>query len=69
MISFHPIETPVILLISVFWLWMLVDCLFNKSLREKQKGLWLFLTLLILFTHILGPLSTSSYDLKTSNHR
>jgi hypothetical protein len=46
-----------------------VDCLFNKSLREKQKGLWLFLTLLILFTHILGPLSTSSYDLKTSNHR
>ncbi len=55
--SFHIIELPFILipalLITVFWFWMLIDCLSNRSLRGGQKVLWL---LFILFTHILGAI-------------
>ncbi len=39
------------LLFSLFWLWMLIDCLLNKTLHNSQKILWV---LLILFTHIFG---------------
>lgn len=55
--SFHIIELPFILipvlLVTAFWLWMLIDCLSNTSLRGTQKVLWL---LFILFTHILGAI-------------
>jgi len=50
--AFHPLEI-LALLTTAFWLWMLIDCLFNKSLRGTQKVLWL---LLILFTHIIGAI-------------
>jgi hypothetical protein len=43
----------ILLLISVFWLWMLVDCILNKSLKGTPKVLWF---LLILFTHIIGAI-------------
>ena len=43
----------ILLLISVFWLWMLVDCSLNKSLKGTQKVLWF---LFILFTHIIGAI-------------
>jgi len=51
--GFHIIT----LIATAFWLWMLVDCLLNRTLRDTRKVLWF---LLILFTHILGPLSISS---------
>ena len=50
--GFHLIELP-ILLLSVFWLWMLMDCLFNKSLRGTQKAFWL---IIILCTHLIGAI-------------
>lgn len=43
----------ILLLISVFWLWMLVDCCLNKSLKGIQKVFWF---LFILFTHIIGAI-------------
>jgi len=49
---FHGPEL-VILLLSAFWIWMLIDCLLNKTLTGSQKILWL---LLIFFTHILGAI-------------
>ena len=50
--GFHPLEI-LVLLTTAFWLWMLIDCLFNKSLRGTQKVLWL---LLIFFTHMIGAI-------------
>mgnify|MGYP001458672156 CR=1 FL=1 len=41
------------MLSSLFWLWMLFDCIINQSLRGSQKLLWL---LIILFTHFFGAL-------------
>lgn len=39
------------LLLSAFWIWMLVVCALNKQLKETPKILWI---LLIVFTHVLG---------------
>lgn len=52
-VGFHGLDLIIILLISVFWLWMLVDCILNKSLNGTKKVLWF---LLILFTHIIGAI-------------
>lgn len=38
-------------LTSVFWIWMLIDCLTNAALRGAEKIVWL---LVILFLHVLG---------------
>jgi hypothetical protein len=40
------------LLLSVFWIWMLVDCL-TSSLPSTEKLIWV---LVIFFLHILGAL-------------
>ena len=36
---------------SAFWLWMLIDCIRNQTLRDTDRTVWL---LVILLTHILG---------------
>ncbi len=38
---------------SIFWLWMLVDCITNASLRGVEKIIWL---LVVIFLHFLGAL-------------
>jgi hypothetical protein len=38
---------------TVFWIWMLVDCVMNKKISDMQKALWV---LLIVFTHFIGAL-------------
>ena len=40
----------VIVFLSIFWIWMLVDAI-TSSLPPTEKLLWV---LVILFTHILG---------------
>jgi hypothetical protein len=42
-----------LLLASVFWIWMLVDCVRNPALPDVQKVLWF---LIIFFLHLLGAL-------------
>lgn len=37
---------------SVFWIWMLVDCL-TSSMTTAEKILW---TLVILFLHVVGAI-------------
>lgn len=37
---------------SIFWLWMLIDCL-TSNLPPAEKLLW---TIVILFLHLLGAL-------------
>jgi hypothetical protein len=43
----------VALLLSIFWLWMLIDALTNNSIRGTEKLIWV---LVIIFTHFLGAL-------------
>jgi hypothetical protein len=41
------------LLLSLFWIWMLIDCLLNQTLSGGKKLFW---TLFILLTHFFGAL-------------
>jgi hypothetical protein len=43
----------VAVLIFVFWIWMLVDCLTNESLQGTDKLIWV---LVILLAHAVGAL-------------
>ncbi len=38
---------------SIFWIWMLIDCATNKTLRDNQKIGWI---IAIVFTHLLGAI-------------
>ena|SRR2546421_726806 len=40
-------------LTTIFWVWMLIDCATNKTLRDNQKIGWI---LAILFTHLIGAI-------------
>ena len=44
---------PLVLLASVFWIWMLVHAITNRSLGDGEKIAWV---LVILFLHFLGAL-------------
>lgn len=45
--GFFPILT------TIFWIWMLVDCILNKKMRGSSKIFWF---LIILFTNFVGAL-------------
>jgi hypothetical protein len=38
---------------TVFWIWMLIDCITNPRLQDTEKIVWV---LVIVFTHIIGAL-------------
>lgn len=50
--GFGIITLLLVLLASVFWIWMLIDCL-TSSMDGVQKIVWL---LVIFFLHLLGAL-------------
>jgi len=41
------------ILATVFWIWMLIDCLQNGRLQSTEKIVWV---LVILFLHFIGAL-------------
>ena len=41
------------LLTLIFWIWMLVDCIQNKSLDSNKRLIWV---LVIIFLYALGGL-------------
>jgi uncharacterized RDD family membrane protein YckC len=41
------------ILASIFWVWMLIDCLQNPRLQGVDKLVWV---LVIFFLHLLGAL-------------
>jgi hypothetical protein len=43
----------ILVLGSVFWIWMLVDCINNRRLSDTTKAVWV---LIIIFTHFIGAL-------------
>ena len=38
-------------LVTIFWIWMLVDCATKETSQGNDKLIWI---LIILFTHFLG---------------
>jgi len=51
--GFGLIATLLGILVFVFWIWMLIDCLQNSRLQSTEKIVWV---LVILFLHFLGAL-------------
>lgn len=41
------------LLMTIFWIWMLVDCIKNRSLNDTEKLIWV---LVIVFLNGLGAI-------------
>ena len=41
------------LLVLIFWVWMLVDCIRNPALSSNERIVWV---LVILFASVLGAL-------------
>ncbi len=41
------------LALFAFWIWMLIDAITNKELRDTDKIIWV---LVVLFLHALGAL-------------
>ena len=50
--GFFLIFMLIALLASIFWIWMLIDCL-TSSLPSTEKLIW---ALVIIFLHMLGAL-------------
>jgi hypothetical protein len=50
--GFHGSDT-ILLLLSLFWIWMFIDCLLNQTLSGGKKLFWM---LFILLTHFFGAL-------------
>jgi Phospholipase_D-nuclease N-terminal len=49
--GFGILGTLVLILTTIFWLWMLIDCLQNRRIQGVEKLVWV---LVILFLHVLG---------------
>lgn len=43
----------IILIGTIFWIWMLVDCAVNEPAHDNNKIVWI---LIIIFTHFIGAL-------------
>lgn len=51
--GFGLIFTVLGILATIFWIWMLIDCIQNGRLESTEKIVWV---LVILFLHLLGAL-------------
>jgi hypothetical protein len=51
--GFAAIVLLLVIVTSVFWIWMLIDCLQNPRLPPTEKLIWV---LVIFFLHVLGAI-------------
>jgi len=49
----NPILLIIVILISIFWIWMLVECLRKNFKNSMDKLVWV---IVLLFTNILGAI-------------
>jgi putative flippase GtrA len=52
-IAFFSFVGLVGLLVTIFWVWMMIDCVLHETSENSSKIAWL---LVIIFTHFLGAL-------------
>jgi hypothetical protein len=43
----------IVVLLFVFWIWMLIDCIQNERLTQTEKIVWV---LVVIFLHAFGAL-------------
>ncbi len=53
LLGFFLIGGIIGLITTIFWLWMIVDCILNTALAGTQKIIWL---LVVIFLHFIGAL-------------
>ena len=53
--GFGIIGIILVIIASIFWLWMLIDAISNTRLNGAEKIIWV---LVVLFLHLLGALLT-----------
>ncbi len=52
-LAFSIVLFPLILLATVFWIWMLFHAILNRGLTNTEKVIWV---LVVFFFHFLGAL-------------
>jgi hypothetical protein len=51
--GFAAVVFLLVVLTSIFWIWMLIDCVTNPRLRDMEKLIWV---LVIFFLHFVGAI-------------
>ena len=51
--GFGAFTILLIVLASIFWIWMLIDCIKNERLTPNERIIW---ALIVFFLHGLGAL-------------
>jgi len=51
--SIFLIAIPILLLITIFWIWMLIDCAKKDFIGSNDKVIWI---LILIFTGIIGAI-------------
>ena len=50
-LTWSPVTLIVVVVLGVFWLWMLVDCLKRNFKKDNEKLVWV---IVLLFAHLIG---------------
>ncbi|MBU2640174.1 MAG: PLD nuclease N-terminal domain-containing protein [Nanoarchaeota archaeon] len=50
-LTWSPVTLVVVVVLGVFWLWMLVDCLKRNFKKDNEKLVWV---IVLLFAHLIG---------------
>jgi hypothetical protein len=51
--GFGFVAILIAILTTIFWVWMLIDCLQNPRIQGVEKLVWV---LVIIFLHVLGAI-------------
>ncbi|MAG52458.1 MAG: hypothetical protein CMH62_00675 [Nanoarchaeota archaeon] len=43
--------SPFYIILTIFWVWMLVDCLKRNFKKDNEKLIWV---IVLLFAHVIG---------------
>ncbi|HZS44045.1 MAG TPA: PLDc N-terminal domain-containing protein [Blastocatellia bacterium] len=38
---------------TIFWIWMLIDCVTNNHIKDNEKLLWV---IVLVFSHLIGSI-------------
>jgi len=49
----NPIALTIVIVLAIFWIWMLAECLNKNFKKDMDKVSWI---LVLLFTNILGAI-------------
>ncbi|GCF09859.1 PLD nuclease N-terminal domain-containing protein [Dictyobacter arantiisoli] len=52
-LGFYCLFGIVAILATVFWIWMLIDCIKNEPSDSNDKIVWI---IIIVFTHVIGAI-------------